>query len=351
MSFGAPSPPAVPDPNVVAKNQQQLNLDMLKDVQAASNVNQVTPTGSLTYTQTGVGPDGVPTYTATQKLSDAQQALLNTMQGTQLTAGTQAGNLLSNANYGAAGTDPSKIIGDATGGNTKALLGQETSYLDPYFTSQTSQLDTKLRNQGIVPGSPAYTQAMQQNQDTQNRAVTNFLSTAEPQAYQQAYQSYMTPLSMAGAELGISNPAGLGLTSTPQASGNPADLVGATSSANAANMAAYQAQVQQQNAMMSGLFGIGGAALSGGTGGFGSSLLGSLVKSDRHHKNNITQVGSMFDGTPIYRFQYNGLPNVWHIGVMAQDIEEFEPEAVRIINGIKHVDYYKATQRAVDHGI
>jgi hypothetical protein len=261
---------------VTADKQQQLNLQALETGQAASNVNQVTPTGSLTYTQTGVGPNGVPTYTATQSLSPAEQALLTQMQGTQGVAGKQANALLTGANYGA--TNPSKVIGDATSGNTQALLKQETDYLNPQFSTQTNQLDAKLRAQGIYPDSPAYQQQMRDLQLNQNQAVTGFLATAEPQAYQQATSSYLLPGQIAAQEMGLSQPAGVGLTTTPGASMNPADLVGATSSANSANMAKYNADLAQQNAMMSGLFGLGGAAISGGTGGFGNSMLGSLGK-------------------------------------------------------------------------
>lgn len=277
MSMSSPDVPKVADPNAVANNQQDLNLKAMESSQAASNVNQVTPTGSLTYTQTGTGPNGVPTYTATQTLSPAEQALLTQMQGTQGVAGKQANALLTNANYG--GTDPSKVIGDATSGNTKALLGQETSYLDPYFKSQTDQLTAKLASQGILPGSEAYNDQMMKMQGNQNQAITGFLATAEPQAYQQAVESYQLPASMAQSFMGMAAPAGVGLTTTPQASMQPADLVGATSSANSANMAAYNAALNQQNAMMSGLFGLGGAAISGGTGGFGNSMIGSLGSS------------------------------------------------------------------------
>ena len=77
--------------------------------------------------------------------------------------------------------------------------------------------------------------------------------------------------------MGIAQPSGIGTTSTPQATGSPADLIGATSSANSANMAAYNAQLNQQNAMLSGLFGLGAASISGGSGGFGNSLLGSAI--------------------------------------------------------------------------
>lgn len=277
MSFDSPSVPAVPSPQITADQQQQLNLQTTEQNQAASNVNQVTPTGSLTYAQTGVGPNGIPTYTATQTLSPQEQALLTTMQGTQQTAGTQAGNLLTNANYGAPGSNPATTIGNSTSGETQALLAQETSYLNPQFTQQTNQLDTQLRSQGIFPGSPAYTQQMQNLQLNQNQAVTGFLATAEPAAYQQATQSYELPLTMAESEMGVAQPSGIGTTSTPQATGSPANLEGDVASANSANMAAYNAQLGQQNAMLSGLFGLGAASISGGSAGFGGSLLGSLA--------------------------------------------------------------------------
>lgn len=275
MSFGGPDVPAVPNPQITADQQQKLNQSTLETLQSANNVNQVTPTGSLTYTQTGVGANGTPTYTATQTLSPAQQSLLEQLQGNQATAGSAASKLLAGANYGA--TDPSKIIGDATSGNTQALLKQETDYLAPQFKSQTDQLDTKLRTQGIFPDSPAYQQQMRDLQLNQNQAITGFLATAEPQAYQQAVTSYGLPASMAASFMGLQAPAGLGLTTTPQSTMNPANLEGDVSSANTANMAAYNAEMNQQNAMMSGLFGLGAAGISGGTAGFGGSMLGSLL--------------------------------------------------------------------------
>lgn len=349
MSLSSPQVPSVPNPNVTAGQQQQLNAQTLTELEGANNVNQVTPTGSLSYSQTGTGPNGVPTYTATQTLSPAEQQLLTTMQGTQQTAGTQAGQLLSNANYGS--TNPATTIGNSTSGETQALLGQETSYLNPQFNQQTSQLDTQLRSQGIFPGSPAYTQQMQNLQLNQNQAVTGFLATAEPAAYSQAVSSYELPAQTAESLMGVAQPAGVGLTSTPQESSSPANLEGDVASANTANMQAYNAQLAQQNAMMSGLFQLGSASISGGTGGFGNSLLGSALSgSDRRIKKNITQVGALFDGTPVYRFQYIDGPPAWQIGVMAQDIEQFEPDAVHDIGGVKYVDYLKATERAASHG-
>jgi hypothetical protein len=90
---------------------------------------------------------------------------------------------------------------------------------------------------------------------------------------------------------------------------------------------------------------LGSGPSSGGSGG--SGLLGLLgLISDRRMKEDIEQVGALFDGTPVYRFRYIGHP-VFHIGLMAQDIEDDRPEAVIEIDGVKRVDYRAATERAV----
>jgi hypothetical protein len=96
------------------------------------------------------------------------------------------------------------------------------------------------------------------------------------------------------------------------------------------------------------LLGAGGSALGskGGVFGGASGILGMM--SDRRVKQDIEQVGLLFDGTPVYRYRYIGNP-VMQIGVMAQDVEEFAPEAVIELHGIKHVDYAKATERALGH--
>lgn len=334
MCFDSPDPPQVPNPFEVARQQQQYNTQAGIQSQAGSNVNQVTPFGSLTYQQTGVGPNGVPTYTATQNLSPINQMLLNIMQMGQGYAGLGAQGQLFNSGYGRG--DAAATIGDATSGNTKALMDLQTSYLQPYFKNQTDQLDTKLRNQGLMPGTPAYDQQMNQLGLTQNQSVSGFLAQAQPQAYQQALQNYQLPAQLAAQLMAMGQPSGLGLTNTPGLNINPADLTGAVNSANQANAAAYNAQMQQQNSMLGGLAGIGGALIT--------------KFSDRRAKQDIAQIGTMFDGTPIYRYRYIHAPQDWHIGLMAQDVKERVPEAVIDLNGALVVDYFKATEGAVSHG-
>jgi hypothetical protein len=83
------------------------------------------------------------------------------------------------------------------------------------------------------------------------------------------------------------------------------------------------------------------------------SLLGtipSILKySDRRLKTDIAVVGATLDGLPIYRFKYIG-SDEWHIGLLAQDVEEVNPEAVVEVNGFKAIDMRLATQAAADMG-
>lgn len=271
-----PDAPPVADPNAVAANQQALNTKSGQQSQVGSMTNQVTPTGSLSYSQTGTSSDGTPLYTATTKLSDPQQQLLDILQGTQKTAGQQGQSLISGANYGA--QSPTDVIGNATSGLTKDAMTKQVAYLDPYFKQQTDQLDTQLRNQGFAPGQPGYDNAMRAVQNNQGNTVTGFLSQMEPQMYQQAYQNYMTPASLGGTLAGLGSPSNPTFQNTPQLNIQPANLIGATANSAQAAEASYQDQLKQSQAMMSGLFGVptallGGWAQSGGL----SSLLGAAA--------------------------------------------------------------------------
>lgn len=67
--------------------------------------------------------------------------------------------------------------------------------------------------------------------------------------------------------------------------------------------------------------------------------------SDRRMKDDIAEVGKLYDGTPVYSFRYKGDPRT-QIGLMAQDVEKYAPEAVIEINGFKAVDYRLATERS-----
>lgn len=66
--------------------------------------------------------------------------------------------------------------------------------------------------------------------------------------------------------------------------------------------------------------------------------------SDERLKSDIEQVGELFDGQPIYRYEMGDGRK--QIGLLAQDVEESAPEAVGLAGGYKTVDYGRATERA-----
>ncbi|MDE5451334.1 tail fiber domain-containing protein [Bradyrhizobium sp. CSA112] len=103
---------------------------------------------------------------------------------------------------------------------------------------------------------------------------------------------------------------------------------------------------QDSGAMQFGQIAGGLGSLFGGGGG---TTVGNIFKmiSDRRAKEDITQVGTLFDGTPVYRYRYIGQP-AFQIGLMAQDVEKTTPEAVGQIGRFKAVDYKLATDKAVE---
>ena len=88
--------------------------------------------------------------------------------------------------------------------------------------------------------------------------------------------------------------------------------------------------------------------------GIGAGLLGKSAwwTSDRRLKQDIVVVGEHPNGLPAYEFAYKHDPTRRFIGVMADDVEKFMPEAVTEVDGYKTVDYalLGITMREVTHG-
>lgn len=78
----------------------------------------------------------------------------------------------------------------------------------------------------------------------------------------------------------------------------------------------------------------------------GGASLGAFLLSDVDLKTDIEPVGELFDGQQVYRYRYVADPDTVHIGLIAQEVEEVEPEAVARIAGFRAVDYGRATDLA-----
>lgn len=323
------SPPSPPDPYQEAAAQTQTNEASAQYQANINNVNQTNPYGTLSYNQTGTAADGAPQYTATTQLNPAEQNLFNTAVNTQQGIGTAANQLISNL-----GSSLTKAPNLSTGPLTSQMMNWFGQYEQPIWNQQQSNLNSQLASQGVTAGSEAYNNAQNLQARNVGDATNQFLMQAEPQAYNQALQSYEAPIQTLGTLLGESQPGSVGsaLAPTNQENVAPANISQDIQSS-------YQSQLGNYENTMQGLFSIPSAVMGGwAMGGF-------KPPSDRRIKENIVKVGVLDNGLPVYIFNFKADPNkIQQIGLMAQDVEKVIPSAVIEINGIKHVDYEKAVK-------
>ncbi|WP_338633886.1 tail fiber domain-containing protein [Afipia carboxidovorans] len=299
-----------------------------------NNVNQVGPNGSINYSQSGTykftdpytGQSyDIPQFTQTTTLSPEQQALYDLNNQTQ-------------QNLGQIGVSQSAKIGDllntpfdpATANKTveDKITSLGAARLDPRFEREADALATRLSNQGIMPGSAAWKAQMDQFQQGKNDAYNQLYLSGNQQAFQQAITERNQPINEITALLSgsqVSNPT---FGATPQTTIPTTDTAGIINSNYAQQQQNYQTQLQQQNALMGGLFGLGAA--------------GVYKFSDERLKDDVKKVGETDEGIGLYSYKYKGADQ-HELGLIAQDVEKKKPSAVKKTkSGFKAVDYSKA---------
>jgi hypothetical protein len=341
----APSAPAAPDYASAAQATASGNLDAARAAAAANRVNQITPYGNLDYTQSGIDSYGNPTYTAQTSLSDVGQQLLNNQNTTSLGLGSTINSALGNVqntmgqpfnpNLPSTGMNPGQSYQDAY-----------MQRLAPQIAQSRESTTAALANQGIVPGTQAYDNAMRQQAMKENDLLLGATTQgfgvgqqANQQAYNQALTNYNLPLNTLSALRSgsqVQNPTFI--NAPQQATTAGADLLGAAQMGYNAQMGGFNAQQAAQQGLNSGLMGLGGM--------LGAAAL-MAPASDIRMKENIEQVGWLPNGLPVYTYEYKSefkddpfAGHGKHIGVMAQEVEKIMPEAVITRkDGYKMVNY------------
>jgi len=332
----APSAPATPDYAGAAQATAAGNLEAARAAAAANRVNQVTPYGNLNYSINGQDPYGNPTWTATTALNDVGTQLLNNQNAASLGLGQTINSALGrtqqtmgqgfNPNLPSTGLNPGQSYQDAY-----------MQRLAPQINQSREAFDVKMANQGIPVDSEAYKRAAltqsQKENDLLAAATTQGFGTglqANQQAYNQALTNYNLPLNTlnslrTGAQ--VQNPTFI--NAPQQATTAGADILGATTAGYNAQLGASNAANAAQSNFNSGLMGLGGAALM----------------SDIRTKENIKALGWLPNGLPVYEYEYKPewKDEAGHgkfIGVMAQEVEMVQPEAVITRqDGYKMVNY------------
>jgi hypothetical protein len=248
-----------------------MNIDTAIAQQLVNASNQVTPEGTLNYSQDGfrtfVNSDGktvrIPIMTATQQLSPEQRQLYDI-------------NTQADINLATLGRDQAqKLQGlldrpvDLSNEAAEArLFDLGTKRLNPQFARDEEALRTRLVNSGIRQGSDAWDTEMDDFGQRRNDAYNQLALSGRGQAMQELLTERNQPLNeitalMSGSQ--VSQPSWVG---TPQSGVANTDYAGMVRDKYNADLAAYQAKASRQNAMLGGLFGLGGTALKT----FGSPL-------------------------------------------------------------------------------
>ena len=336
----APSAPAAPDYAGAATATAQGNLEAARAATAANRVNQVTPYGNLNYTISGEDSYGNPTWTATTSLSDVGQQLLNNQNQASLGLGSTINSALGRTQ---------EMMGQGFNPNLPSTgMNPGQSYQDAYMQRLAPQIaqsresnTAALANQGVVPGTQAYENAMRQQAMKENDLLLGATTQgfgvgqqANQQAYNQALTNYNLPLNTLSALRSgsqVQNPTFV--NSAQQATTGGADLLGASQMGYNAQMGNFNAQQAAQQGLNSGLMGLGG------------TLGAAAIMSDIRTKEHIKTIGLLPNGLPVYEYEYKPewKDEAGHgkfIGVMAQEVEIIKPEAVFTrLDGYKMVNY------------
>ncbi len=379
-----------------AQAQAGLNQSTATTQQLLNMTDQVNPWGSVKYDQNGstgfVDSNGkytsVPKFTQTTTYSPDQQAIFDKTTQAQTNiadiASQQSNSLrdyLSKGfDFGKGDFSPDMVKqpDKFSGGDPFSFTNKDAenwSYdlasqrILPEQQRQQEALRTQLINSGIRPGSQAWNSEMERIGRTNSDQLNQLALTGRDQAYNEALNGYQTnfgdslathqqntsqdlaaqqalygeqlsgrqqrfqeavtgrnqPLNEISALLSgsqINNP-GQASSPTPQAGVGGVDYSGLVSDN-------YKSQLANSQSALGGLFGLAGS--------LGSAGIKAGMFSDRRVKTDISRVGTLDNGLPVYAYRY-----VWggpmQIGVMAQDVEQIHPEAVGEIGGVKTVDY------------
>ena len=228
-----------------AQAQTLGNLAGAQQAVQANRVNQVTPYGNLNYSQT-TDANGNPTWTATQSLSPELQSLTqSSLQGLQQSQANPMYGINPGENY------------------SQAIMRR----LQPQMAQSAESNTAALANQGIVPGTQAYENAMR----TFNQGQNDLLTSAQIQGMNTGLQAQQLQNQTAANVKSLATPNFINAPTQAAVAGP--DYTGANATAIANQIAQQNAALGAKTNLTSGLLGLGSSAILG-AGGLGNLVSG-----------------------------------------------------------------------------
>lgn len=354
---GGGSPPPAPDPQQTAQAQAAANKETAISQQQLNMVNQYTPYGNLEYRKRGTYGDGTPAYSAYQTLAPKQAQMKTLTDDAGIKYGQTANNQLSAISGALSKPMSFGSLGPAPMFNQEyrdEIAQSMYDRLNPQFDRDQNALEQKLVNQGLMPGSEAWNQAL----GDMNRAKTDARLAIDSAALGQAAQMYgleesgrnsrineiamlrSQPLNELAAMLTGSQVQNPQFVNTPVTGVANTDVAGPIYANYQGALNNYNQRQASGNGFMSGLFNLGGSLGAGFLGSeAGSAALAGLF-SDRRLKKNVSKIGELSNGLNLYEYEY-----IWgggrKVGVMADEVKAVLPSAVFNVGGFDAVDYNK----------
>jgi hypothetical protein len=266
--MGKKKAPAPPDPYKTADAQTSTNIGSAIANNQMGMVNQITPDGSLTYSQTGTykytDPNSgrvydMPLTTATTQLSGMSQQIKNQDDQTKLNlaeTGNQQSAFLKDYLGNVWNPDTSEIEG--------RLMELGTQRLDPRFAQEEDRLRSRLENQGITAGSEAWNREMSSFGQNKNDAFNQLMLQGRGQAMGELAAIRNQPLNEISALMGGSQVATPNFGIFQPQGAATTDVAGLINNNYNQRMGAWQQNNAQQGSLLGGMFGLGAKAISGG---------------------------------------------------------------------------------------
>lgn len=264
----APSPPAPPDYAAAATAQGAANKEAATATAQGSNPNINSPLGQRRVTWTTDPTTGNAVPTITDSYSPDQQAIFNLNQQVQKglaqvgvdAVGKIGGILGQDINF-------DQELGTLAQGRQSTIDALMSRY-DQDLGKRQEGIESTLIARGIPRGSEAWNREMDVLQRGRNDALQQATASADAKALDERRQAItellaqrQTPLNEISALRSGSQVGQLQFQPYTGSTVQPAPIFGAAQAQGQAGTNAYNSQVAQNNAMMSGLFSLGSAGI------------------------------------------------------------------------------------------